>query len=157
MAPARNPMVVEVPRYRLAEPGGAATGTPQAAGGVAADGAEGRGSRSGPAGSAQGSALGLGAASPAPLPVASASGTAPANKSLNLSLPRVEVYRSGIGPVRQPSFADQANAQLRRGAPKDPMAEAINSAETPDCLKDSGMGLLGAPVAAYKAMTGKCK
>jgi len=159
--PVRNPMVVEVPRYRLAEPGGTGNGTPQAVGSVATDGAEGRGRAVGPtgAGSAQGSALGLGAGSAAPLPVAaaSASGAVPANKALNLNLPRVEVYRSGIGPVRQPSFADQANAQLRRGAPKDPMAEAINSAETPDCLKDSGMGVLGAPVAAYKAMTGKCK
>jgi hypothetical protein len=169
--PVRNPMVVEVPRYRLADPspsnradaGGNPTGAPSATSNVTsnagANGPEARGSRIGPegAGSPAGSALGLGAANPAPLPVAAASAAAPPNKSLNLSLPRVEVYRSGIGPVRQPNFADQANAQLRRGAPKDPMAEAINSAETPDCLKDSGMGLLGAPVAAYKAMTGKCK
>jgi hypothetical protein len=67
------------------------------------------------------------------------------------------VYRSGIGPVRQPNFADQANAQLRRGGPKDTMAEAVTSSETPDCLKDTGTGLLNAPVAAYKALTGKCK
>lgn len=156
--PTRNPMVVEVPRYRIADPApgavpgdgssGDANNSPRDANSGGRSGLDGGGGKSG-------SVLGLGITAPAPLPTASAAGAAA--KSLNLSLPRVEVYRSGIGPVRQPSFSDLANSQLRRGVPKDPMAEAVTSAENPDCLKDSGMGLLGAPVAAYKAMTGKCK
>ncbi len=74
-----------------------------------------------------------------------------------MTLPRVDPARYGSGPIRQPSFSELANAQLRRGPVKDPMAEAVNNAEKPDCLKDGGMGLLGAPVAAYQAASGKCK
>lgn len=154
----RNPMLVEVPRYRMAEPaprGGTGLGNSGNASSNQSDANGGNRAGLDGVGSKSGSLLGLGVAAPVPLPTASATGGGA--KSLNLSLPRVEVYRSGIGPVRQPSFSDLANAQLRRGAAKDPMAEAVTNSENPDCLKDSGMGLLGAPVAAYKAMTGKCR
>jgi hypothetical protein len=92
------------------------------------------------------------------MPVASAPATGnQPPKQLNLSLPRVDTNRYGSGPIRQPNFSELANRQLRRGTVNDSVAEAVNSAENPDCLKDSGAGLLGAPLAAYKAATGKCK
>ena len=169
-AGARNPMVVEVPRYRLAEPplnAPAGPGSGNAAAKSDPQSGEASSSRSGPegAGSTSGSVLGLGvanpAANPAPAPLPVASAPTAQGKSLRLNLPKVEVYRSGIGPVRQPSLSDLANVQLRRNTPKDPMAEAVNTAENPDCVKpdkDSPVGgLLAAPVMAFKAMTGKCK
>jgi hypothetical protein len=56
------------------------------------------------------------------------------------------------------SLSEMANAQLRRGEPKDPMAEAVGSAENPDCIQpNSSSGLLAAPMMAYKALAGKCK
>jgi hypothetical protein len=161
-------MVVEVPRYRMAEPNpGVTAGAPPGPGSSGpASSSEGNSNRGGNdgAGSKSGSVLGMGAAppaAPAPLPLPTASAPAGASKSLNLTLPRVDVYRSGIGPVRQPSLSDLANAQLRRGEAKDPVAEAVNQSENPDCLKPDknspATGLLAGPVAAYRAMTGKCK
>lgn len=169
---ARNPMVVEVPRYRIAEPNPAvspvnAVSGPGSSGNAAnkTDQTGDSGGRSGPdgAGSKSGSVFGLGIASPdsapPPLPTATAPNSAKA-KALNLSLPRVEVYR-GPPMGRQLSVSEMANAQLRRGEAKDAVAEAMNSAENPDCVKPdkdgSGGGLLAAPMMAYKAMTGKCK
>lgn len=108
-------------------------------------------------GSKEGSILGLGVPLPLP-PAPSPPPEAKINKPLNLSLPKESSYRP---PSRPMSFSDMANAQLRRGDTKDPMAEAVNSAENPDCIRPdkdgSGGGLLAAPMMAYKAMAGKCK
>lgn len=169
---ARNPMVVEVPRYRITEPNPAvspvnAVPGPGSSGNATSktDQASDSGGRSGPdgAGSKSGSVFGLGIATPDPAPPPLPTATAPNSakaKALNLSLPRVEVYR-GPPMGRQLSVSEMANAQLRRGEAKDAVAEAVNSAENPDCVKPdkdgSGGGLLAAPMMAYKAMTGKCK
>lgn len=174
-------MVVEVPRYKVEDTRAASSGstanelanggrTEGAAGssGKAGEGnaaaRSGAGTRSGvDVGSGSGSALGLGTAAPAPLPTASTPSAARL-PPVNINLPRVDVLRpgvggGGVGPLRQPSLSELANAQLRRGAPRDPVADAVNSAENPDCLgtDKNGAGLLAAPVAAYRAMTGKCK
>ncbi len=165
--PARNPMVVEVPRYRLAEPNPAAlpgAGSGGATG--ASDRASTSGERAGPGGppgtpSPGGSVLGLGAPAPAllPLPAASAPASAAA-KALNLNLPRVEVYRTPPAG-RQLSLSEMANAQLRRGNPRDPLAQGMEDAAHPDCMKPGrdqvAAGLLAAPVVAYNALTGKCR
>lgn len=147
-------MVVEVPRYVRSPgdvPSGDGTYHPKADAGVQRE----NGGRLGSDGvSSAGSAIGMGVpAVPPPKPAAS---TPLTGKPLNLNLPRVEMNRYP-GPVARPSVSELANAQLRSGKIKDAMAEAVNSAETPDCLKDKGMGLIGAPVAAYQAATGKCK
>jgi len=164
----RNPMVVEVPRYSTAEPSPSATVVGPGGSGNAAvktDNAGNSGRRAGPdsAGSQNGSVFGMGIAAPEPAPPALPTATAPNSakaKALNLTLPRVEVYRwPSMG--RQQSLSEMANAQLRRGEPKDPLADAVNSAENPDCVKPdkdgSGGGLLAAPIMTYKALTGKCK
>jgi hypothetical protein len=132
-----------------------------------------------------GSVFGLGAATPPPAPppqppppkvelppasppvaVASAPSTistapAPLPKVLNLNLGRGDVVRSGNGPVRQLNFSELANAQLRRGDTPDPMAQAINKAESADCLKadekSQVTGLLAAPGLLLKGAAGKCK
>lgn len=154
-------MIVEVPRYTRTPadtPSGDGTYKPNAA----ADVPRQSGGRVGAdaISSSGGSALGMGVPTPAPAasapaPIGNASSAPP--KQLNLNLPRVDANRYGSGPIKQPSFSELANAQLRRGPAKDPMAEAVNNSEKADCLKDNGMGLLGAPVAAYQAATGKCK
>ena len=172
-----NPMVVEVPRYKIEDTRAATSGSTSSeqASGTRTEGAAGKADSAGgprPGGSARagaeggstsGSALGLGAAVPPPLPSTSAP-TAARLPPVNINLPRVDVMRpgvggGGIGPVRQPSLSELANAQLRRGTPRDPVAEAVNSAENPDCVgpDKSGAGLLAGPMAAYRAMTGKCK
>ncbi len=164
----RNPMIVEIPRYTRT-PADTSSGDgsfkPSAAGDVPRQ-SGGRVGADANASSVAGGALGMGVPAPAAVasapinPIGSAMGGAIGNappKPLNMTLPRVDPARYGSGPIRQPSFSELANAQLRRGPVKDPMAEAVNSAEKPDCLKDGGMGLLGAPVAAYQAASGKCK
>lgn len=62
---------------------------------------------------------------------------------------------------RQRSLAEMANEQLRRGKPKDPLAEGMEGAAVDDCLhaptKESSMGgLLALPGLAAKALTGRC-
>ena len=54
-----------------------------------------------------------------------------------------------------------ANEQLRRGKPKDPLADGMENAGRDDCLHASQKegavgGLLNAPVLAYRALTDKC-
>lgn len=59
---------------------------------------------------------------------------------------------------RQKSFAELANEQLNPGGRRDKFADAVDSAEKPDCLApNQNGGLLAAPLIAYKAATGKCK
>jgi len=61
-------------------------------------------------------------------------------------------------PPHQKSYAELASEQLKTGERRDGLAEGIKNAGIPDCLKDDqGGGLLGLPIAIYKATTGKCK
>ena len=67
------------------------------------------------------------------------------------------------GPYRtqRRSLADMANEQLRRGKPKDPLAEGMENASRDDCLhapKQEGQvgGLLNAPAIVMRALTDKC-
>ena len=68
------------------------------------------------------------------------------------------------GPFRvqpQRSLADMANAQLRRGKPRDPLADGMEGAEVDDCLHaprelSALGGLLAAPGLLARALTGKC-
>ena len=62
---------------------------------------------------------------------------------------------------RQRSLADMANEQLRRGKPKDPLAEGMENSAIDDCLhaptKPSSMGgLLALPGVVAKALTDRC-
>jgi hypothetical protein len=62
---------------------------------------------------------------------------------------------------RQRSLAEMANEQLRRGKPKDPLAEAVEGAAVDDCLhapRDPPTvgGLLAAPGLVARALGGKC-
>lgn len=68
------------------------------------------------------------------------------------------------GPYRTPprrSLADMANEQLRRGKPKDPLAEGMEGAAREDCVRGSGTtgtvgGLLNAPIVIGRALSGEC-
>lgn len=68
------------------------------------------------------------------------------------------------GPFRvQPrrSLAEMANEQLRRGKPRDPLAEGMKDAGLEDCVrapeKPSAVGgLLAAPQLAARALSGRC-
>ena len=59
------------------------------------------------------------------------------------------------------SLADMANEQLRRGKPKDPLAEGMEGAGRDDCLHGSDKpqevgGLLRAPSVIGRAISGGC-
>jgi hypothetical protein len=108
---------------------------------------------------------GTGWGSPAPGP---ATGT-PGGVAPRPALPPAPVITSpGIPPhpgpfrvQRQRSLADMANEQLRRGKPKDPLAQGIESAEVDDCVhapknEQQVGGLLALPGLAAKALAGKC-
>jgi hypothetical protein len=63
--------------------------------------------------------------------------------------------------IQRRSLADMANEQLRRGKPKDPLAEGMESAGRDDCLHGSGTtstvgGLLAAPQVLGRAARGDC-
>ena len=68
------------------------------------------------------------------------------------------------GPYRvQPrrSLADMANEQLRRGKPRDPLAESMQDAALEDCVRaptntPTVGGLLAAPGLAARALSGRC-
>ncbi len=62
---------------------------------------------------------------------------------------------------RQRSLAEMANEQLRRGKPKDPLAEGMEGSAIDDCLhspRNAPMvgGLLALPGLAARALTDKC-
>ena len=62
---------------------------------------------------------------------------------------------------RQRSLAEMANEQLRRGKPKDPLADGVEGAAVDDCLhapRDPPAvgGLLAAPGLVARALSGKC-
>lgn len=67
------------------------------------------------------------------------------------------------GPYRdrRRSLADMANEQLRRGKPKDPLAEGMEGAGRDDCMHGTTStaavsGLLNAPSVIGRAIAGTC-
>lgn len=68
------------------------------------------------------------------------------------------------GPYRiQPrrSLADMANEQLRRGKPRDPLAQGMEDAGLDDCVRaptttSTVGGLLAAPGLVGRALSGRC-
>jgi len=93
---------------------------------------------------------------------AGAGGAAPrAGATTPLILPNVSNLP---GPYRiQPrrSLADMANEQLRRGQPRDPLADSMQGAGLEDCARAPSTtstvgGLLNAPVLAARALSGRC-
>jgi hypothetical protein len=59
------------------------------------------------------------------------------------------------------SLADMANEQLRRGKPRDPLAEGMEGAAQEECLRaprneGSVGGLLNAPGVIGRALSGRC-
>ena len=74
--------------------------------------------------------------------------------------PMPGTYR--VLPQFRRNLAYMANEQLRRGNSPDPMAEAVSGSLMPDCTKpQSGTetiaGLMAAPAAAARALTGRCR
>ncbi|MDP3138031.1 MAG: hypothetical protein Q8N17_17060, partial [Burkholderiaceae bacterium] len=61
---------------------------------------------------------------------------------------------------RQRSLSDLANEQLRRGRPRDKLAEGMEDAASADCLRagrtETLGGLLAAPGLAARALQGRC-
>ncbi|MEO5671372.1 MAG: hypothetical protein ABIR26_11820 [Ramlibacter sp.] len=83
------------------------------------------------------------------------------------ALPPAPVVVPAIPPhpgpyrIQRRSLADMANEQLRRGKPKDPLAEGMEGAAIDDCLHEPSKapmmgGLLAAPGLAAKALSGRC-
>jgi len=101
--------------------------------------------------------------------VAPAAPVAPARPALPpapLILPPAIAPHPGPYRVqRQPSLSELANAQLRRGKPKDPLAEGVEGAGVDDCLHPPANsangtptvgGLLAAPGLVARALSGRC-
>jgi hypothetical protein len=84
----------------------------------------------------------------------------PAGSGGALSLPNIpDRYRP---QPRPPSLADALNKKYGFGAkPKDAMAEGIDGATNPDCLKeapkDAPGGLLALPALANQVLQDKCR
>jgi hypothetical protein len=75
--------------------------------------------------------------------------------------PRVIPSLPGPYNIQRRSLADMANEQLRRGKPKDPLAQGMEEAGQEDCLRGGGTtgtvgGLLAAPELAARALSGRC-
>lgn len=66
-------------------------------------------------------------------------------------------------PPGQRSLADMANEQLNGGKRRDRLADGMENAARPDCLRpgaagtDTVGGLLAAPLIAARALQGECK
>jgi hypothetical protein len=132
--PANAPEAAGAPRILVAPPAGSGWGTPGPAGGGTPGGAP-----SGPD---------AGSGRPAPLPPAP------------VLTPAVPLH-PGPFNVQRRSLADMANAQLRRGKPRDPLAEGMEGAAVDDCLHSPAAtpavgGLLAAPGLAARALSGRC-
>jgi len=129
--------------------GTAGPGTPSASGG-------GTGSAAGPSGAGQGAGAGTGPGT-GPGGIAAQRGAEPRP----LILPNVSNLP---GPYRiqpQRSLADMANEQLRRGRPRDPLAQGMEGAALQDCVRaptntPTVGGLLAGPVLAARALSGRC-
>jgi hypothetical protein len=75
--------------------------------------------------------------------------------------PTGPLLRGPYAPPQRRSLADMANEQLRRGKPKDPLAEGMEGAGRDDCLhapERPGVagGLLNAPATIGRALSGNC-
>lgn len=99
-------------------------------------------------------------APPAP-PAAPATALPPA--PILLPAPPPASLHPGPFRDRRRSLADMANEQLRRGKPRDPLAEGMEGAGRDDCLHGSTTGgtptvggLLAAPQLLNRALTDKC-
>lgn len=104
--------------------------------------------------------------------VTAAAGAAPGDASGTAATPRrapapvfvlpppSDPYRYRPVP-RQRSLSEMANEQLRRGKPTDKLADGMDEAGVPDCVRagrtETFAGLLAAPVLAARALQGKCK
>jgi hypothetical protein len=94
-----------------------------------------------------------------PAPASPAPGTAlPPAPVLTPSLP---LHPGPFRVQRQRSISDMANEQLRRGKPKDPLADGMEAGSVDDCMhapKDPQQvgGLLAAPGLVLRALAGKC-
>ncbi|HEY0823873.1 MAG TPA: hypothetical protein VGD76_08815 [Ramlibacter sp.] len=105
---------------------------------------------------------------PAPGPGWGAPGVAPAVPARPVlpPAPRIlppdrRVIVPGPWNTQRRSLADMANEQLRRGKPKDPLAEGMEGAAREDCLRPSERessvgGLLNAPSVIGRALSGNC-
>jgi hypothetical protein len=142
-------------RVAPAAPGGSPAGGPT--GGVA-------GSPSGvPGGGSAGAPGGVAGGTPGGAPAGSAGGIAAQRgaEPRPLLLPNLPLLP---GPYRvQPrrSLAEMANEQLRRGKPRDPLAEAVQEAGLEDCARaptntPTVGGLLAAPGLVARALNGRC-
>jgi len=146
--------VIDVPVPATAAPPAAATPvqsppSPGAGPGSATPGSPGAGT---PGGTAPGP--GSGRAGPAP---AAPAAVPPAP----IVVPAIPPHPGPYRIQRQRSLAEMANEQLRRGKPKDPMAETMEGAAIDDCLRaptKPGVmgGLLALPGLAAKALTDRC-
>jgi hypothetical protein len=82
---------------------------------------------------------------------------------LNLVLPPGNYPYNMKRPPGQRSLADMANERLNGGRRRDPLAEGMEGAATPDCLRPGAAGtetvggLLAAPLIAARALQDKCK
>jgi hypothetical protein len=78
-----------------------------------------------------------------------------------LILPPAVSPHPGPFRQRQRSLADMANEQLRRGQPKDGLAQGVEAAGRDDCLhapngEQAAGSLLAAPELAARALSGRC-
>jgi hypothetical protein len=114
--------------------------------------------RGGPASAFPGSGTpGVGTTPPAAATSSAAPPLAPAPTVVPAIPPHPGPYRI----QRQRSLAEMANEQLRRGKPKDPLADGMEGAKADDCLHaprdpPSVGGLLAAPGLAMRALAAKC-
>ena len=76
-------------------------------------------------------------------------------------IPAIPPHPGPFRVQRQRSLSEMANEQLRRGKPKDPLAEGMEGAAVDDCLHaptkpDTLGGLLAAPSLALRALGDRC-
>jgi hypothetical protein len=76
-------------------------------------------------------------------------------------IPAIPPHPGPFRVQRQRSLSEMANEQLRRGKPKDPLAEGMEGAAIDDCLHaptkpDALGGLLAAPSLALRALGDRC-
>jgi hypothetical protein len=113
---------------------------------------------SAPPGAAPGPAPAPGWGAPGVAPPVTARPALPPAPLILPPSPRVIV--PGPWNTQRRSLADMANEQLRRGKPKDPLAEGMEGASREDCLRGDGAGaergLLNAPAVVGRALSGNC-
>ena len=85
----------------------------------------------------------------------------PALPAAPVVVPAIPPHPGPFRVQRPRSLSEMANEQLRRGKPKDPLAEGMEGATVDDCLhapreEQAVGGLLAAPGLAAKALAGRC-